>query len=683
MHTPDATPATPLPAEPAAPTTDVHPAERATGPRASGIDPAGFDAAVRPQDDLFRHTNGAWLAATEIPASLPSYGTFMQLHETAERSVRAILEAGADAPEGSEARKAADAYAAFMDEERLARLGVEPITTDLMRAMVASSIDEFLLILGNQEFMGLSGFTSRFVYPDADDPERYALYVEQGGLGLPDESYYREEQYAPIREQYVAHITRMFELAEVTRPAQRAANVFRLETDIAAHHWDTVTSRDATKTHNPRSWSEFTRPFADAGADLDGWMLELGAPRGAYDRLVVRQPSFIEGVAGLLVDERLEEWRDWLLWHIVTQNAALLSSELSAANFAFFGTVLSGTPEQKERWKRGVAHAQSLLPHAIGKAYVAEHFSPAAKARMLELVDHLIEAYRASITDLEWMTPATRERALAKLELFITKIGYPDRWRDYDELRISPVDLVGNARRAEAFEAAYEYGKLGGPVRRDEWLMPPQMVNAYYSPGENEIVFPAAILQPPFFDLAADDAANYGAIGAVIGHEIGHGFDDQGSKRDGTGRLVDWWTEADRAAFEARTAALVDQYAALSPEGTDGATVNGELTIGENIGDLGGLGIAWKAYRASLDGAEAPVIDGLTGAQRFFYAWAQAWRTKTRPEYAKLLLQIDPHSPAEFRCNQIVRNMTAFAEAFDVREGDGLWLDPAERVTIW
>ncbi|MGO2113101.1 MAG: M13 family metallopeptidase [Pseudoclavibacter sp.] len=652
-----------------------------SAPRASGIDPNGFDREVRPQDDLFRHANGAWLQTTEIPASLPSYGTFMQLHETAESQVRTILEEGADAPEGSEARKAADAYAAYMDEARLTALGVDPIGTDLMKALVVSSIDEFLRELGRQEFSGLAGFTSRFVYPDADTPDQYALYVEQDGLGLPDESYYREEQHAEVREQYVAHIARMLELAELSNPAERAARVMKLETDIAAHHWDTVTTRDANKTHNPRSWAEFSAPFE--GNDIDGWLHALAAPAGAYDRVIVREPSYIDGVASLLVDDRLDEWRDWLLWHIVLQSAPLLSPEVSAANFDFFGKLLQGTPEQKVRWKRGVSHAQSVVPHAIGKVYVERNFAPEGKERMLELVGNLLGAYRESISTLEWMTPATRERALEKLSKFVTKIGYPDSWRDYGELELRPDDLVGNARKANVFEANYEYGKLGGPIRRDEWLMPPQMVNAYYSPGENEIVFPAAILQPPFFDLAADDAANYGAIGAVIGHEIGHGFDDQGSKRDGDGKLVDWWTDDDRASFEARTGSLIEQYSALSPEGTDGATVNGELTIGENIGDLGGLGIAWKAYQASLGGAEAPVIDGLTGAQRFFYSWAQAWRTKSRPEYAKLLLQVDPHSPAEFRCNQIVRNMDAFAEAFELTDGDALWLDPKARVSIW
>lgn len=668
-------------------TTTPHDGARSSGDggegasRGSRLDEVGADPAVRPQDDLFRHANGAWLRETEIPAHLPRYGSFLVLAERAEQQLREILEAGAQAPVGSQERKAADAYAAYMDEERLRERGVEPIAGDLELAMGAASIDELLRILGRLERGGLGGFLQAFVYPDADDPECYALYLEQGGLGLPDESYYREEQYAEIRAAYPRHIARMLEMAGVDRAAERAERAMRLETAIAAHHWDVVASRDTKAMHNPRSWQELAAVFE--GVDLHGWMRELGAPEGAYDRVILRQPSFAEGLAGLLVPERLEQWRDWLLWRIVAQNAGLLTPEMGAANFDFYGRVLQGVPEQRERWKRGVAHAQSLLPEAIGKAYVAAHFPPSAKRRMLELVERLMAAYRDSIGSLDWMTPATRRRALDKLDRFVAKIGYPERWRDYAGLDVSAEDPVGNARRSAEFEAAYEYAKLAGPVRRDEWLMPPQTVNAYYSPGENEIVFPAAILQPPFFDEERDDAENYGAIGAVIGHEIGHGFDDQGAERDGTGRLAEWWTEEDRAAFRERTAALVRQYAELEPEGLDGARVNGELTLGENIGDLGGLGIAWKAYTASLAGAEPPLLDGRSAAQRFFLAWAQAWRSKARPEYARMMLQVDPHSPAEFRCNQIARNLDAFHEAFGVREGDGMWLDPAERIEIW
>ncbi|CAG7844551.1 Neutral endopeptidase [Pseudoclavibacter triregionum] len=648
--------------------------------RTSGIDTADLDAAVRPQDDLFRHVNGAWLARTEIPADLPAYGSFMRLREESEAAVRAILEEAQQAPEGSEARKLGDAYAAFMDTERLERLGVDPISQDIMHALVVSSIDDFLLVLGRLERLGLGGFLGAYVYPDLGEPDRYALYLEQSGLGLPDESYYREEQHAELREQYRAHIARMLELAEVPNPAPRAERILALETAIAKGHWTNVEAREADRTYNPHTWDELAARFP--GIDLEGWMLELGAPQGAFDRVILREPSFADHLATLLVAERLDEWRDWLIWRIVAQHAALLTPEISAANFDFFGKTLQGTPQQRERWKRGVAHVEGMLGEAIGREYVARHYPPTAKARMEELVANLIAAYRDSISMLEWMTPATREQALAKLERFVTKIGHPERWRDYSALEIDPRDLFANARRSAMADAAYEYAKLGGPVRRDEWLMTPQTVNAYYSPGENEIVFPAAILQPPFFDADADDAANYGAIGAVIGHEIGHGFDDQGSKYDGDGRLRDWWTDADREAFADRTKALIGQYDALVPAGLE-QHVNGALTIGENIGDLGGLGIAWKAYQASLGGEEPPVIDGLTGAQRFFLSWASAWRSKPRKEYAEMLLAVDPHSPAEFRCNQIVRNLDAFHETFGTTPEDGLWMAPEERVVIW
>ncbi|MFB9283600.1 M13 family metallopeptidase [Pseudoclavibacter helvolus] len=667
-------------------TDDLASTAPATEQLASGIDLEALDASVRPADDLFRHTNGKWIAATEVPAYLPAYGSFIQLREDAEKAVLDILESGKDAEPGSELRKAADAYAAFMDEEKLEALGFDPVRPDIDRALAASTINEFLHVLGDLERTGLGSFVSAYVYPDLKSPAEYALYFEQSGLGLPDESYYREEQYAEIREQYKAHIARMLDLAGLADAEERAERVFALETRIAALHWDVVKSREAELAYNPRTFDELSAAYSNV--DFAGWTSRWGAPAGALDRVIVRQPDFFEGVAGLLTEDHLTAWREWLVWGIASQYSGILAPSVSAANFEFYGKTLQGTPEQRERWKRGTGHAEGKLPEAIGKAYVERHFSPTAKAKMLELVGYLTGAYRASITELEWMSPETRERALDKLEKFVTKIGYPDRWRDYSDLEIKDDDVVGNSRRASVYEAAYEFAKLGTPVRRDEWMMPPQTVNAYYSPGENEIVFPAAILQLPFFDEHRDPAANFGAIGAVIGHEIGHGFDDQGSKYDGDGRLEDWWTSDDRTAFEQRTRALIDQYNELSPEGTEGRKVNGELTIGENIGDLGGLGIAWKAYRAySADAGFSPddknVIDGLTAAQRFFLSWAQAWQQKARPEYAKLLLAVDPHSPAEFRCNQIVRNVDAFYDAFDVTENDALWLAPEARVTIW
>lgn len=659
-------------------------AENATEPTEqlpSGIETDSFDRDVRVQDDLFRHVNGAWLRETEIPADKSGYGSFHKLADEAEVAVREILEENADAEPGSPLRKAADAYAAFMDEELLTRLGAEPITQDIMQALVVSSIEEFLWVLGRQERQGVAGFTAMYVIGDVGDPDTNILYAEQSGLGLPDESYYREEQYAPIREAYVAHIDRMLRLVDVPNVDGRAQRVFDLETEIAKHHWDVVRTREADQTYNPTTLDEFLAKFE--GLEMRGWLQELQLPEGALDRFVVSEPSFFEGVATLLTEDHLDAWRDWLIWRITLTYSAVLSPEISAANFEFFGTTLQGVPQQRDRWKRGVSHVEGLLGEVVGEEYVRRHFKPEAKGKMDALVADLLAAYRDSITQLEWMGEDTKQKALEKLAKFTPKIGYPVKWLDYSKLEISPRDLVGNVRRSTVVETERVYERIGKPVDRDLWLMTPQTVNAYYLPNQNEIVFPAAILQLPFFDEHRDAAANYGAIGAVIGHEIGHGFDDQGSKYDGDGRLVDWWTEADREAFERHTASLIDQYSALSPAGVDGEKVNGELTIGENIGDLGGLGIAWKAYLRHLDGAEPPVIDGLTGAQRFFLSWAQAWREKRRPEYMKMLLAVDPHSPAEFRCNQIVRNLAPFYAAFDVTPDDALWLDAADRVEIW
>ena len=647
----------------------------------SGIDRELFDDAIRPQDDLFRHVNGRWRAEVEIPADKSSYGSFHLLADEAELAVRAILEDGAAAHEDAPIRKAADAYAAFMDDARLAELGADPIRSDLDAALAVDSVEAFLALLGRLEQQGTGGFFAQYVIGDAGEPTTNALYFEQSGLGLPDESYYREEQYAPIREAYVAHVARMLELVGLDAAAERAERVMALETAIASHHWDNVRTREADATYNPTTLDEFLARFP--GVDLRIWLDELGAPAGTFDRFILNEPSYADGLATLLTDERLPQWRDWLSWRIVAANAAILSQEISAANFEFYGTTLTGAPQQRDRWKRAVGHAEGMLGEAIAEVYVAHHFQPTAKAEMDALVADLLAAYRESITGLEWMSEPTREKALEKLAKFTPKIGYPSKWRDYSALEIVADDVVGNARRAAAFEQAFEYGKVGRPVDRDLWLMTPQTVNAYYLPHQNEIVFPAAILQYPFFVEGRDAAANYGAIGAVIGHEIGHGFDDQGSKYDGDGHLQDWWTDADRAAFEAHTKSLIDQYDGLTPEGADGEHVDGELTIGENIGDLGGLGIAWKAYQRHLDDEPAPVIDGMTGAQRFFYSWAQAWREIRRPEMLKMLLAIDPHSPAEFRCNQIVRNLAPFYDAFGVGPEDALWLAPEQRVEIW
>ncbi|CAN5159330.1 M13 family metallopeptidase [soil metagenome] len=650
----------------------------------SGIELDELDPAVTPGDDLFRHVNGKWIARTEIPSDKARYGSFYVLAEEAEKAVHAIIEESQSAPEGSEARKVGDLFASFVDEAKIEADGWTALAPDFAAVDALTTIPEFLAALGRFERLGTSGFLAAFVDNDPGNPERYLVFLEQSGLGLPDESYYREEKFADTRAAYRAHVERMLDMAGLSDASARADRVVAHETALAAHHWDNVRTRDSQATYNPLHWAEVEALAGETGGPLlGGWLAAMDVPSGSFAEVVVREPSFVEGLASLLDADHLDSWTDWLRWQLIRSAAPYLHAEVVQANFDFYGKTLSGTPELRARWKRGVSVSEGALGEAIGRIYVDRHFSPPAKVAMDDLVAHLIEAYRASIQTLEWMTADTRTRALEKLDKFTPKIGYPAKWRDYSSLDIVPDDLIANVRATTEFEFQRELGKIGKPLDRDEWFMTPQTINAYYNPGFNEIVFPAAILQAPFFDESWDAAANYGAIGAVIGHEIGHGFDDQGSQYDGDGRLTDWWTAADKEAFEARTASLIAQYDALEPKQLPGHHVKGALTIGENIGDLGGLSIAWKAYLLSLEGAEPPVIDGLTGAERFFLSWAQAWRVKLRDEEALRLLSIDPHSPNEFRCNQIVRNIDEFYSTFNVTTSDALWLEPHDRVTIW
>ena len=645
-------------------------------------EPEGTTEVVRVQDDLYRAVNGEWLLSAEIPGDRARSGAFLDLVDGAEEAVRAIVERAQDAETGTEARKIGDLYRSFLAEDAVEALGAAPLAEPLALVAAADTVGAVLATLGTLERSGGGSLLRLFVDNDPGDPERYLVFVEQGGLGLPDERYYREDDFAAHRDAYRDYLATAYGLAGLDDGPGRAARVLALETEIAATHWDAVATRDVQATYNPVSWVDLVAGAGDAGALLDAWAAGLDAPVGALDAVVVREPSFLTGVLALLTPDRLDAWRDWLAMRVIRPLSPYLSSAFVDAHFAFTGTALTGAPELKARWKRGVGLVEGAMGEAVGRLYVDEHFPPLAKVRMDVLVANLVAAYRDSISSLDWMGEETRGRALDKLGRFTPKIGYPAKWRDYAAFAVSPGDLVGNIRRAAAVEFDRELGKIGKPVDRDEWFMTPQTVNAYYNPGMNEIVFPAAILQPPFFDPDRDEAANYGGIGAVIGHEIGHGFDDQGSQFDGEGRLQDWWTADDRAAFEERTRALVAQYDELVPLGlTD--HVNGALTIGENIGDLGGLAIAWKAYRLSLQGEEPPEIDGVSGARRFFIAWATVWREKRREAEAKRLLTIDPHSPPEFRCNQIVRNLDVFAEAFDLTETDALWLDPTKRVAIW
>ena len=687
------------------------------------LETAHTDTSVRPQDDLFRFVNGQWLATAEIPADRPSSGAFTTLRDESEAACRQIVEGLAEqfssvAPEGApdvlttNRGRVGALYQAFMDEAHLEELGAEPLAEELAPVLGASSKEELARALGEMTPVGFMGVVGADVEVDINDPERYTSWVGQSGLGLPDESYYREEAQAPLRQAYVAHVARMMALAGLTDSfgasgEDLAERVMAVETALAKGHWDRVTCRDVEKMNNPMSWQQIVDsapglPWEEWREGIRAAARSAGIEQTAFlEEAIVTQPDYLPHAAGVWQETDLEALKAWVAWHVVHGRASLLSGAFVEESFDFYGRTLQGTDELRPRWKRGVGLVESCLGEALGEIYVERHFPPSHKSAMEALVSRLIEAYHQSISSLEWMSPATRERALEKLALFTPKIGYPVRWRDYSAVEVVPGDVLASVRSVERADMAYSLNKLTKPVDRDEWHMTPQTVNAYYNPTMNEIVFPAAILQPPFFDPQADDAVNYAGIGAVIGHEIGHGFDDQGSTFDGTGKVSDWWTQEDREAFTERTSALISQYDAYTPEvvvakhreaGTaqeEIPHVNGALTIGENIGDLGGLGIALKAYSLALADVgipsvdEAPVIDGLTGLQRFFYSWARIWRSKSRPDYAELLLTVDPHSPAEFRCNGIVRNVDAFYKAFAVDSDDALWLSPNERVSIW
>jgi len=654
----------------------------------SGIDLSFVDESIRPQDDLFGHVNGRWLAEYEIPADRATDGAFRQLYDRAEEQVRdLIVEASqqGSATADTDAQRIGDLYASFLDEDTVQRRGVRPLLDEMAVIDDAADADALAAALGALQRTGVGGGVAMYVDTDAKNSARYLVHFTQSGLGLPDESYYREEQHAEVLDAYPAHIARMFALVFGGDPAshtQTAERIVALETKLAEAHWDVVKRRDADLTYNLRTFAQLRD--GSVGFDWVAWSAALGTGADALAEVVVRQPDYVRAFAELWRNEDLEVWKSWARWRLIRARASWLTDDLVAADFDFYGRRLTGTEQIRDRWKRAVSLVESLMGDAVGKLYVQRYFPPDAKARIDELVSNLRAAYRMSINDLEWMTPRTRERALAKLDKFTAKVGYPAQWRDYSTLVIDRNDLYGNYQRGYAVNHDRELAKLGGPVDKDEWFMTPQTVNAYYNPGMNEIVFPAAILQPPFFDAEADDAANYGGIGAVIGHEIGHGFDDQGAKYDGDGNLVDWWTDADRTEFGSRTRALIEQYDTYTPRGLAGGHhVNGAFTVGENIGDLGGLSIALLAYQLSLNGRPAPVIDGLTGVQRVFYGWAQVWRTKSRDAEAIRRLAVDPHSPPEFRCNGVLRNMDAFYDAFDGADAGALFLEPDSRVKIW
>ncbi|MEL4504986.1 M13-type metalloendopeptidase [Luteococcus sp. H138] len=655
----------------------------------AALDSARVDADVRPQDDLFRHVNGRWLSQAPIDADKSSAGSFVDLTEKSRMAVRAIVDELATRPAvetpTEEADKIATLYRDFLDEDAIELLGSAPLQPLLARVEQITGTVELARHWGWCLGHGIGSIVG--LGPDADmaDPTRYAVFLEQAGLGLPDRDYYLAEEHAELLAGYRAHVERSLTLAGVDDATAQADDVLALETELARRHWERERTRDLNAKYNPSSWAELSA--AVPTLHLDEVAAGLGCTAEALPLVINSQPSFLTEAGELVTDERLPQWRAWARWQIVAALSPWLSRAFVEERFDFYEHTLQGIQEQKPRWKRGVALVESAMGEAVGRLYVERHFPASSKAGMDELVANLLAAYRESIGSLDWMGEQTRAEALRKLSAFTPKIGHPEHWRSYADLELVPGDLVGNVLRVDEFETRYQLGKLTRPVDPDEWLMTPQTVNAYYHPLRNEIVFPAAILQPPFFNPEADDAVNYGGIGSVIGHEIGHGFDDQGSTCDGDGVLRNWWTEADRAAFTERTAVLVEQFNALTPrqlaDDQPPVHVNGAFTIGENIGDLGGVGIALKAWRLATGGVEPEPIDALSGTQRFFHGYAAIWCNKARDEMARRLLVVDPHSPAEFRCNQIVRNVDAFHEAFGTTPDDAMWLDPEQRVSIW
>lgn len=660
------------------------PGQTAARSPVSGIDRTGFDTTARPQDDFHRYANGGWLDRTQIPPEKGRWGSFEILRDESDRRQRAIIEelaARRNLAAGSEGRKIGDLYASLMDEALAERLGAAPVRPYLERVARVGDVADLARAFAELSRVGVSAPLVAFVNVDSRASSRYAVYLSQGGLGLPNRTYYlREgEKFDQIRAAYPAYIARLFTLAGLhDRAEERAREVAALERRIAEAHWTPEDSRDATKTDN-------LVPVADLGtvsASLPWAAFLEGARVGpAATSLYVRQPSYAGALGTLLGEVPLETWKDYLRFHVLDGAASWLSKDFVDARFEFHGRLVNGLERLEPRWQRAVQTVNGTLGEAVGRIYVERHFPPASKKRMQELVANVMRAFETSIDGLAWMSADTKARAQQKRAKFTTKIGYPDRWKDYAALEIRRDDPVGNLARARTWDVQRRLDRLGGPVDRSEWGMTPQTVNAYHNPRMNEIVFPAGILQPPFFNPQADDAVNYGAIGAVIGHEIGHAFDDQGRKTDADGNLKDWWTEADAEAFKAKAQALVEQYDAFQP--LPDMNVNGRLTLGENIGDLTGVTIAHKAYRMSLGGKEAPVIDGLTGDQRFFLGYAQVWRTKSRDETLRRQVLTDPHSPSHFRTIGPLRNFAPFHAAFGVKEGDGMYLPESRRVSIW
>jgi putative endopeptidase len=647
----------------------------------SGLLLENMNTQVRPGDDFNAYVNGTWMDSNEIPADRASNSVGLIVHEQATADVQTIIEEASegDFPQGSDEQKVGALYNSYMDMETRNQLGVAPLQAEFEKLQALDNHEQLAVYFAEANKIGIDLPFALAQYVDFKDPGTYMMYTWQSGLGLPDREYYfnEDKKSIEIREAYVAHVEKMFKLAGIAGGADAAQMIMALETRMAAEHMKKEQTRDMVALYNKLPLDELPDLMPDFA--WDGY-LSTAAIDG-IDGLVVTQLDYMRALNDIIKDTSMDDWKTYLTWKVLNANASLLNEELDRQNFEFYSKTLRGIEQPLPRWKRAVANVNGNLGEVVGKVYVSRHFPPAAKQQMMELVNNLIKAYEISIRELDWMGEETRAQALDKLSKFTPKIGYPDNWEDYSKLEIKADDLVGNMQRSALFEYEKNLARQGGPVDRSEWAMTPQTVNAYYNPPLNEIVFPAAILQPPFFDLNADDAVNYGAIGAVIGHEIGHGFDDSGSTFDGDGVLRNWWTDEDKEEFEKRTARLVEQYSEFKP--FDDLAVNGEFTLGENIGDLGGLSIALLAYQLSLNGEEAPVLDGFTGIQRVFIGYAQAWLGKSRDEALREQIQTDPHSPRQYRVNGVVRNVPEFYEAFDVAETDALYLAPEDRVKIW
>nr|WP_315476992.1 M13-type metalloendopeptidase [uncultured Undibacterium sp.] len=650
----------------------------------SGIDLQWIDKSVRPQDDFFRFMSGKWLDTVEIPADRGRYGAFDQLAELSAKQSAAIIQNLATQTElkpGTNQQKIADLYNSFMDEARLEALDIKPLQADFARIQQLKDKTELPAMLAYLSRISVGTPIGSGVTQDAKDSSKYTVSVGQGGLSLPDRDYYLkldDAKFKTIRAAYLTHVEKMLSMAGVSNAQQAAASIMSLETEIAKIQWSNVENRNPVKTYNKVEVAKLGDLLP--GFDWNKYFAEMGTG-GKTDSVIVRQPSYLTGLNKVIQDTSLETWQAYFNWRVLNAYAPYLSKRFVDQDFSFSNVTLRGIPENQPRWKRGVGRVEESLSEALGQLYVEKHFPAENKARMQILVNNLLLAYKQSIETLPWMGEATKKEALTKLSKFTPKIGYPDTWRDYSKLTIVKGDLVANIKAGRAFAYQRQVDKLGKPVDRSEWGMSPQTVNAYYNSRQNEIVFPAAILMPPFFNPGADDAVNYGGIGAVIGHEIGHGFDDSGSQSDGDGNLRDWWTAEDKANFGKVTDALVAQYGSYSP--IEGHKVNGKLTLGENIGDNAGLSIAYKAYQLSLNGKKAPAIDGFSGNQRVFMGWAQVWRGKARDTETIRLLTTDSHAPGMFRANGPLTNMPEFYQAFDVKAGDKMYVEPAKRIRVW